>query len=133
MCAHKILLPLYSGDQLGGLGTPAGMFGSPKGALAEMHGSPKGSLKFSLEHNLVLALLQLFDLLSFILYYFCESTILSCEFTLSKGKNFVETLHLQPRCHFTHTYTVCKLPLIQQVSLAQKMLPFISQMLATIF
>ena len=30
--------------------------------------------------------LQLFDLLRFILYYFCASWILSCEFTLSKGK-----------------------------------------------
>ena len=112
----------YSGDLLWGLG-----------ALAKMLGSPKGSLKFSLEHDLVLALLQLFDLLCFILYYFCESVILSCEFTLSKGKTFLETLRLQPQCHFTHTYAVCKLPLIQQVLLAQKMSPFISQMLATIF
>ena len=44
----------------------------------------------------------------FIFYYFCESIILSCEFTLSKGKKFKETLRLQPwqyRCtclfHFT--------------------------------
>ena len=29
----------------------------------------------------------LFDLLRFILYYFCESMILSCEFTLLKGEN----------------------------------------------
>ena len=29
----------------------------------------------------------LFDLLRFILYYFCESMILSCEFTLLKEKN----------------------------------------------
>ena len=89
----------YLGDQLWGLG-----------AIAKILGTPKGSLKFSLGHSLVLALLQLFNLLCFILYYFCESIILSCEFMLSKGKNFLETLHLQPQCHFTHTYTIFKLP-----------------------
>ena len=112
----------YSGDQLWGLG-----------ALAKILGSPKGSMKFSLEHGLVLALLQHFHLLCFILYYFCESIILSCEFMLSKGKNFLEMLRLQPRCHFTHTYTVSKLPLIQQVLLGTKMSPFISQMLTRFF
>ena len=34
--------------------------------------------------------------LFFIVYYFCESWILSCELKLSKGKNFEETLCLQP-------------------------------------
>ena len=34
----------------------------------------------------ILGFLQLFDLLCFILYYFCESWILSWEFTLSKRK-----------------------------------------------
>ena len=33
-------------------------------------------------------------------------------------------LRLQPWCHFTHTYTVCKLPLIQQVSLGTKNVTF---------
>ena len=37
-----------------------------------------------------------FDLLHLILYNFYESTILSCEFMLSEGKNFEETLCLQP-------------------------------------
>ena len=45
-----------------------------------------------------LAFLRLFDSLRFTLYYFWESWILSCEFTLLKGKNnFEETLCLQPR------------------------------------
>ena len=46
---------------------------------------------------IILAFLRLFNLLCFILHHFCESVILSCEFTLSKGKNFEETLRLQPR------------------------------------
>ena len=45
---------------------------------------------------IILAFLRLFNLLCFILHRFCESVILSCEFTLSKGKNFGETLRLQP-------------------------------------
>ena len=45
----------------------------------------------------ILDFLWLFDLLRVLLHYFCESIILSCQFTLSKEKNFVETLHLVPQ------------------------------------
>ena len=40
-----------------------------------------------------------FRFASFHFILFCASWVLSCEFTLSKGKNFEETLCLQPR-HF---------------------------------
>ena len=45
---------INSGDQLGGLGTPA-----------EIFGSPKGSPKFSLEHSLGIEVDQLGDTLSY--------------------------------------------------------------------
>ena len=42
--------------------------------------------------------LRLFNLLCFILYYFCERWILSCEFTPLKGKkNFEDMLCIKPR------------------------------------
>jgi len=46
----------------------------------------------------ILTFLPLFDLLCFILYYFCASCILSCEFTLSKGRK-----KLQGNVEFTTT------------------------------
>ena len=78
--------------------------------------------------------LRLFNLLCFILYCFCESVILSCEFMLSKGKNFEEMLRLQPRRYITillhlHSYEI-KLPFFWQILLEIKILPLIFQMLA---
>ena len=83
---------------------------------------------------IILAFLQLCNLLCFILYCFCESVILSCEFMLSKGKNFEETLRLQPWRYITillhlHSYEI-KLPFFWQILLEIKILPLISQMLA---
>ena len=52
---------------------------------------------FHQTENNILDFLWLFDLLRILLYYFCESIILSCQFKLSKEKNFVETLHLVPK------------------------------------
>ena len=80
-----------------------------------------------------------FALFHFILFLW--SVILSCEFTLSKGKNFEETLRFL-RCVFCvalrryitillhlHSYEI-KLPFFWQILLEIKILPLIFQMLA---
>ena len=49
-------------------------------------------------HETEISFLRLFNLLHFILYYFCESWILSCEFTPLKGKkNFEDMLCIKPQ------------------------------------
>ena len=49
---------------------------------------------------------RLFDLLRFILYYFCESMILSCEFTLLKEK-----------IQRNHTFTTTAIQICVSISL----------------
>ena len=74
-------------------------------------------------HHTELSLL-LSDMLCFILYNFYESIILSCEFSLSEGKNLKETLRFQPRRYVSislHLHClICKLPFIGEFRWRQK-------------
>ena len=73
----------------------------------------------------ILDFLWLFDLRRVLLYYFCKSIILSCQFKLSKEKNFVETLHLVPQRYVSILlHFICKLLLIWQIWLEIKIWPF---------
>ena len=83
---------------------------------------------------IILAFFTTFQFALFHFILFLWSVILSCEFMLSKGKNFEETLRLQPRRYITillhlHSYEI-KLPFFWQILLEIKILPLIFQMLA---
>ena len=71
-------------------------------------------------------------LFSCAVHYFYESTILSCEFTLSKGKKWrnVAFTTMAICIYFTSFTLVCKLSFIQRILPETNMSPLISQMLA---
>ena len=81
-------------------------------------------LSFSSNWN-ILHLPWLFDLFHILLYYFCDSIILSCQFTLSKEKKLRRNVAFSTTAICIHSASsTYKLLLIRQIWLETKIWPF---------